>query len=199
MNNKDISSYLDDEQLLLLYKLTRDLHYWAALFMPHYKTIYDFACSHFKSPDMAMDIVHDLYLQLPKTMSSQEIKNFRQWLYVSMLKHCKHSNRQGDDAEYVLVHVPEVVEEKKPLREMYESYGHKPKRDFQKRLERTFDKLESGLEWLKNYQREKYRAILRWYFIDQRNLVEIAQLSGWTFVSVQSLVQQAMLLLRKEG
>ncbi len=60
----------------------------AALYERYLELVYGVCLKYLENPDLAEDAVMDIFEQLARKLPSQQIQNFRPWLYVFTKNHC---------------------------------------------------------------------------------------------------------------
>ncbi|MEM9834414.1 MAG: sigma-70 family RNA polymerase sigma factor [Bacteroidota bacterium] len=79
---------LDDIQLLRKYQLTGELPVLGALYERYMSLVYGVCLKYFKNKEDSQDAVMQIFEKLVKQLLTEDVQNFKSWLYVVTRNHC---------------------------------------------------------------------------------------------------------------
>ena len=85
---KNISSNKPDEELVAVYKGTRDPEVLGQLFQRYIDLIYGVCLKYLKNPENAQDSTIALFEELGAKLLKHEVDHFKGWLYTLAKNHC---------------------------------------------------------------------------------------------------------------
>jgi RNA polymerase sigma factor (sigma-70 family) len=161
-----------DEQLLELWKKTRKISYWAALYDRYTELVYG-VCLKYLDPESAKDAVMQLFEDLLEKTQNHEIEKFRSWLFVVTRNHCLMQLRSNKH---------KIL----PLEEAYfmekEPFLHP---DLGMEREKQLVSMEKCLETLPAEQ----KASVNLFYLEQKSYRQISEEMGYTLPKVKSYIQ----------
>lgn len=100
---KHISEFssFSDEELLQTFKENNNQNVLAELYLRYYELVYGVALKYLSDADLAKDAVMNIYTELLRKLPSQDVKIFRNWLYVFAKNHCLMQLRKDKKMQIV--------------------------------------------------------------------------------------------------
>lgn len=95
-----LSKYTDQE-LIELFKDTKNQQYLAELYQRYVELIYGVCLKYFKHPETSKDHTLSIYEQLKEKVTRFDIQNFRSWLYVLVKNSSLQKLRQSQNGQTV--------------------------------------------------------------------------------------------------
>lgn len=77
-----------DEELVSLYKASEDLQVLGVLYERYTELVFGVCLKYLKNTALAEDAVMDIFESLVKKVKTNEVRQFRPWLYVMAKNHC---------------------------------------------------------------------------------------------------------------
>ncbi len=77
-----------DDELLALYRQTRDMEWLCALYLRYTSLVYGVCLKYLKDREVAKDAVMQIFEKLIESLLHHEVTHFRSWLYVNARNHC---------------------------------------------------------------------------------------------------------------
>jgi RNA polymerase sigma factor (sigma-70 family) len=178
LNQTTEKPFLDDADLVQLYRESGDAQHLGTLFK-RYSSVILGVCmkylkNHAESEDAVMEIFEKLHLDLKRT----EIDYFRGWLYTVARNHCLMKLRKaGLDVEF--------YEDLPPIAAVEE--------DFDVEKEAALQQLEQALPYLK----EEQKRCVELFYLQEKSYKEVAIETGFTLNEVKTHIQNGKLNLKK--
>lgn len=168
-----ISSEVEDEMLLSLFKDGGDLEALGELYGRYAEMVYYVCFRYFKETERSKDAVMQIFEELIVKVGKQEIQHFGKWIYVVAKNHCLMALRSSKNkTEFPLDDFVEFS----ALRHQEEDDTDKEERLMQ--LERCMDKLP---------ERQKQSVDL--FFLQEKCYKEVSELTGFSLNEVKSYIQ----------
>ncbi|MDH4057605.1 MAG: sigma-70 family RNA polymerase sigma factor [Cyclobacteriaceae bacterium] len=166
-------SEITDQELLALYKQSREMEALGLLFSRYTALVYGVCLKYLKTRDEAQDAVMNVFEKLVYTLPEHEITHFKSWLYVTSRNHCLMHLRANKGKH---------SEELSPF--LMESGGlEHPNEAIE--LEGNLIKLEECIEKLITEQ----QRCVRMFFLQQKCYQEIGIETGFDLKKVKSYIQ----------
>lgn len=164
---------ITDEELLARFQKEEDQEALANLYLRYSDLIYGVCLKYLEDPEDAKDAVMNIYQELRTKLLKHEVQNFKSWLYVLAKNHCLMQLRSARKNITVNFDTHSVQS------------GDFSHLDSVMEQEESFRKLENCMKALSE---EQGRTIKLFYY-DNKCYNEIAQLTGWDWNKVRSLIQ----------
>lgn len=165
----------NESQIIQAFKNTGDQLALAQLYKCYMPLVYGVCLKYLKEREAAQDMVMDIYEKLVKKLPSQEVENFKSWLYVLSKNEClmkirseKRKNEQVQE-DFNQVYV-EFTESEHPQ---------------DGALESDLTKMETCIEKLKNAQ----KVSVKLFFIERKSYQEVSAQTGEELKRVKSHIQ----------
>jgi RNA polymerase sigma-70 factor (ECF subfamily) len=157
----------------LSYKGNNNQHFLAELYLRYTELIYGVCLKYLKDPESAKDAVMNIYQELIIKLQTNEVDNFKSWLYVVAKNHCLMQLRK--EKKMVIVEFQSSVMQS-------EDFSHldnvlEKEQDF-KRLEQCLDKLP-----------EEQRQSIQLFYLQNKCYNEIVEQTGMEWNKIRSLIQ----------
>jgi len=175
-----------DEQLLQAYRASGD-NEWLGHLLKRYTTLLlGVALKYLKDKSLAEDAVQQIFIKVLTHMPSEQITNFKGWLYILMRNHCfqqlRDKTRFAD--EEAIANLP---------------YTDADKEDIQWH-EQTLQQLDEAVALLN----EDQRTAITLFYLKKYSYEQIIGLTGHTFMQVKSHIQNGKrnlkaILLKRQG
>lgn len=167
------TSPLSDTQLVAEYRQHQQQETLAQLFLRYNDLVYGTCIKYLGDQEAAKDAVMNIYHELLEKLKQHEVENFKSWLYVVTKNHCLMQLRKNKKLALTEFD-SEIVQS--------EDFSHLES-VFEK--ERQLDKLGSCMQKLNEEQRETVRL----FYLENKCYNEIADITGFDWNKVRSLVQ----------
>ncbi len=161
-----------DEDLLERFRRKGDLKVLGDLFSRHSAMVYYVCYRYLQEGEQSKDAVMQIFEELIKKVSKQEVRNFASWLYVLTKNYCLMQLRSGKKMH--LVSFEEFVEFPLSLHQ-----------DDRENKEHNLSALEKCLEKLP----EKQKQSIHLFFLNEKGYKEITDLTGYSLGEVKSYIQ----------
>lgn len=174
----DVKSF-SDEELINQYKDTTDNKIISELFERYTHLIFGVCMKYLKNKEESKDAVMQVFEQLLTKLKTQEIQNFKSWIYTVAKNFClmkiryEQSIRKHKD-EYTAVMQHEIMESN-------ELFHPLNKDEFNDRI----PKLQKGIEQLKADQRKCIELL----YLQDKSYKEVADITGYSMKQVKSYIQ----------
>jgi RNA polymerase sigma-70 factor (ECF subfamily) len=166
-------STANDNDLVLQYRQTGDIKILGALYERYMELVYGVCLKYLKEPEAAKDAVMEIFGQLGDKLMRHEVANFRSWLYSVAKNHCLMQLRSASKTK--AVNFDEGIMQLHT--EMHPPEGNE--KEWQLEL------LTKCLETLSADQKQ----IISLFYLQEKCYKEIAEMSGFEWNRVRSLVQ----------
>lgn len=171
---KEISfSLLQDEALLLQYKKSNSQDVLAQLYLRYTDLVYGVCLKYLKDGEAAKDAVMNIYQELIIKLNTNEVDNFKSWLYVVAKNHCLMQLRK--EKKMVMVEFPQEIMQS-------EDFSHL---DTILEKENDFKKLEACLQHLPTSQKQTIEL----FYLQNKCYNEIVEQTGLEWGKIRSLIQ----------
>lgn len=174
----DLKSF-SDEELINKFKNTSDNTILSELFERYTHLIFGVCMKYLKNEEESKDSVMQVFEQLFTKLKTQEIQNFKSWIYTVAKNFClmkirhEQSVRKHKD-EYYAIMQQEIMES--------DGLNHPINNDG---LNNEIPKLQKGIEQLKTDQRRCIELL----YLQEKSYKEVAQLTGYSLKQVKSYIQ----------
>ena len=162
-----------DDELLGLYKATRDLEWLSTLFLRYAPLIYGVCLKYLKDREEAKDAVMQVHEKLIDSLLQHNVLNFKSWVYVNARNHCLMQLRAKKG---------KTTEEISPFLMENEIEEH---HDGEIEVEQSLEKLEKCIGTLVEVQ----QRCVRLFYLQERCYKEIADETGFELLQVKSYIQ----------
>lgn len=170
LNNTDKEA---ESGLIRSYKTSGSLDVLAKIYRPYMPLVYGVALKYFKDEDRSKDAVMEVFELLIEKLKTQEVNNFKSWLYVVCKNHCLMALRVSQ--RNTLVSLEEGFME-------YEPFLHP---DNVNEREDQLNAMEKCIETLNDEQ----KTSIRLFYIEQNCYNEVAEKTGYDIKKVKSYIQ----------
>lgn len=164
---------LTDEELLNAFKENADQEMLAQLYVRYTDLVYGVCVKYLKDAEAAKDAVMNIYQELLTKLQTNEVANFKSWLYVVAKNHCLMQLRK--EKKMVTVEFTPAVMQS-------ENFEHL---DDVLEKEQELKKLEFCIEHLPEEQKQSIQL----FYLDNKCYNEIAKKTGLEWNKVRSLIQ----------
>jgi RNA polymerase sigma factor (sigma-70 family) len=170
--------FLDDADLVQLYRKSGDAQHLGTLFKRYSGVILGVCMKYLKNHAEAEDAVMEIFEKLHLDLKRAEIDYFRGWLYPVARNHCLMKLRKaGLDVEF--------PEDLPPIAATED--------DFDVEKEASLQQLEQALPHLKDEQRQ----CIDLFYLQEKSYKEVAIETGFTLNEVKTHIQNGKLNLKK--
>lgn len=167
------AALLNDEELLSLYKKNADQQTLATLYLRYTNLVYGVCLKYLKDAESAKDAVMNIYQELLTKLQTNEVQNFKSWLYVLAKNHCLMQLRK-EKKMITVEFTPAVMQS--------ENFEHL---DSVLEKESELKKLEFCIEHLPAEQKQSVQL----FYLENKCYNEIAAQTGYEWNKVRSLIQ----------
>jgi len=164
---------LTDEELLNTFKETADQEMLAQLYLRYTDLVYGVCMKYFKNAEISKDAVMNIYQELLTKLQTNEVQNFKSWLYVVVKNHCLMQLRK-EKKNITVEFTPAVMQS--------EDFTHL---DDVLEKENELKKLEFCIEHLPEDQKQSIRL----FYLENKCYNEIVDTTGYDWSKVRSLIQ----------
>lgn len=170
---RQIQAIESDEDLLLDYQQNDNQQSLATLYLRYTHLVYGVGLKYYKNEEMSKDAVMEVYQKICVTLKTNQVENFKSWLYVVVKNYCLMDLRK-----------------KKTITVSFGEAAFMQSNDFSHldavlEKEKDFKQLEVCIEQLNNEQ----RSIINQFYLQQKCYNEIVAITGMDWNKVRSLVQ----------
>jgi len=169
---KSLSS-LTDEELLNAFKENADQQMLAQLYLRYSDLAFGVCMKYLKDAETSKDAVMDIYQELLTKLQTNEVQNFKSWLYVVVKNHCLMQLRK-EKKNITVEFTPAVMQS--------EDFTHL---DSVLEKENELKKLEYCIEYLPAEQKQSIQL----FYLENKCYNEIAEQTGFDWNKVRSLIQ----------
>jgi len=162
-----------DEELLLLFKKTREAEYFQELYERYIPLVYGMCLKYLQSPELSQDAVIDIYENLSQKIHGYEIKVFKNWLYSVVKNHCFHI----------------LKESKKEIIVNFDSRLMESDTTFDLFTENNDEEKENALGKCMEKLPEPQRISIEKFFYENKSYADIVDETGFHLKSVKSYIQ----------
>ena len=164
---------LTDEELLDTFKQDADQEVLAQLYLRYTDLVYGVCVKYLKDGETAKDAVMNIYQELLTKLQTNEVQNFKSWLYVVAKNHCLMQLRK--EKKMVTVEFTPAVMQS-------EDFTHL---DNVLEKENELKKLEYCIEHLPDEQKQSIQL----FYLENKCYNEIVDETGYEWNKVRSLIQ----------
>jgi RNA polymerase sigma-70 factor (ECF subfamily) len=164
---------LTDEELLNAFKRTADQEMLAQLYLRYTDLVYGVCMKYFKNAEISKDAVMNTYQELLTKLQTNEVQNFKSWLYVVVKNHCLMQLRK-EKKNITVEFTPAVMQS--------EDFTHL---DDVLEKENELKKLEFCIEHLPAEQKQSIQL----FYLKNKCYNEIVETTGYDWNKVRSLIQ----------
>ena len=164
---------LTDEELLNTFKETADQEMLAQLYLRYTDLVYGVCMKYFKNAEISKDAVMNIYQELLTKLQTNEVQNFKSWLYVVIKNHCLMQLRK-EKKNITVEFTPAVMQS--------EDFTHL---DDVLEKENELKKLEFCIEHLPAEQKQSIQL----FYLKNKCYNEIVETTGYDWNKVRSLIQ----------
>ena len=164
---------LTDEELLNTFKETADQEMLAQLYLRYTDLVYGVCMKYFKNAEISKDAVMNIYQELLTKLQTNEVQNFKSWLYVVVKNHCLMRLRK-EKKNITVEFTPAVMQS--------EDFTHL---DDVLEKENELKKLEFCIEHLPAEQKQSIQL----FYLKNKCYNEIVETTGYDWNKVRSLIQ----------
>jgi RNA polymerase sigma-70 factor (ECF subfamily) len=164
---------LTDEELLNTFKETADQEMLAQLYLRYTDLVYGVCMKYFKNAEISKDAVMNIYQELLTKLQTNEVQNFKSWLYVVVKNHCLMQLRK-EKKNITVEFTPAVMQS--------EDFTHL---DDVLEKENELKKLEFCIEHLPAEQKQSIQL----FYLKNKCYNEIVETTGYDWNKVRSLIQ----------
>jgi RNA polymerase sigma-70 factor (ECF subfamily) len=164
---------LTDEELLNAFKRTADQEMLAQLYLRYTDLVYGVCMKYFKNAEISKDAVMNTYQELLTKLQTNEVQNFKSWLYVVVKNYCLMQLRK-EKKNITVEFTPAVMQS--------EDFTHL---DDVLEKENELKKLEFCIEHLPVEQKQSIQL----FYLENKCYNEIVETTGYDWNKVRSLIQ----------
>jgi RNA polymerase sigma-70 factor (ECF subfamily) len=164
---------LTDEELLNTFKETADQEMLEQLYLRYTDLVYGVCMKYFKNAEISKDAVMNIYQELLTKLQTNEVQNFKSWLYVVVKNHCLMQLRK-EKKNITVEFTPAVMQS--------EDFTHL---DDVLEKENELKKLEFCIEHLPAEQKQSIQL----FYLKNKCYNEIVETTGYDWNKVRSLIQ----------
>jgi len=164
---------LADEELLAAFKENADQEMLAQLYVRYTDLVYGVCMKYLKDAEASKDAVMNIYQELLTKLQTNEVSNFKSWLYVVAKNHCLMQLRK--EKKMVTVEFTPTVMQS-------ENFEHL---DNVLEKENELKRLEFCVEHLPDEQKQSIRL----FYLENKCYNEIVEQTGIEWNKVRSLIQ----------
>ncbi|HAN38338.1 MAG TPA: RNA polymerase subunit sigma-70 [Chitinophagaceae bacterium] len=162
-----------DRYLLEQYQLTHNQQWLAKLYLKYYSLVFGTCLKYLEDTDAAKDAVMNIYQELVLKVPQHQIEHFSGWLHTVARNHCLMALRKQKRTPTVSFDASFMQNE---------SFEHL---DVALEKEQQLTALENCIEQLQAQQQQAIRL----FYLEQKNYHEVAELTGFEWAKVRSLIQ----------
>jgi len=174
----DIKSFTDEE-LIVRYKDSADNNIISELFDRYTHLIFGVCMKYLKNKEDSKDAVMQIFEQLLSKLRTQEIQNFKSWIYTVSKNHCLMQIRHEHTTKKYKVEYYENMQQE--IMESTELFHHLNKEEINDRI----PKLKKGIDQLKADQRRCIELL----YLQEKSYKEVSEMTGFSLKQVKSYIQ----------
>ena len=172
---------LSDEDLISQYKLTKDQHFLAQVFIRYTDLLYGVCYKYLQDQEKTKDAVMTIYQELVSKTLLHEIDNFKGWLYMLSKNYCLMQLRKEKKAVIISYDEAQINEiEEHSLDEILEK-------------EIEINKLYGCIHQLQHEQ----KTVIELFYLKKKCYNEIKEITGLDWNKVRSHIQNGRRNLKK--
>jgi len=165
----------NETEIIKAFKANGDQSALANLYKSYMPLIYGVCLKYLKERQKAQDMVMDIYEKLVKKLPSQEVGNFKSWLYVLTKNEClmqirseKRKNEYSQENQH----------------QVFMDFGEHEHHS-EEQLESDLTKMETCIEKLKNAQ----KVSVKLFYLEKKSYQQVAEATGEDIKKVKSQIQ----------
>jgi len=162
-----------DEELLAAYKKSLTTSVLGVLYERYMALVYGLSLKYLRDEEAAKDAVMQIFEELVEKLPSQEVRNFKSWLYVVAKNHCLMQLRKNKQTKQV------VFDER--FMDFEDDFHLQQAMDD----ERIKSRLDNCIEQLPPHQ----RTAIRQFYLEELSYKEISLLTADDIKKVKSFIQ----------
>lgn len=164
-----------DQDLIALYKQSKDLSVLSALYQRYMELVYGVCLKYFKEAERSKDAVMNIFEELVQKLQVHEVSNFKSWLHTLTRNHCLMQLRTPKNLKTVSFSGDNMQSE-----EIVHLNGIFEKEEQLARLEKCMDRLP-----------EQQKQSVTLFYMEQKCYEEIVEITGYEWNRVRSYIQNA--------
>ena len=174
----DVKS-ISDEELIAIYKDTSENYILSELFERYTHLIFGVCMKYLKNEEECKDAVMQVFEQLFTKLRTQEIQNFKSWIYTVSKNFCLMKIRHEQSVRKHKVEYYANMQQE--IMESTELFHHLDKAENKDKV----PKLRKGIEQLKTDQRKCIELL----YLQEKSYKEVAEMTGYSLKQVKSYIQ----------
>ena len=174
----DVKS-ISDEELIAIYKDTSENHILSELFERYTHLIFGVCMKYLKNEEECKDAVMQVFEQLFTKLRTQEIQNFKSWIYTVSKNFCLMKIRHEQSVrKHKVEYYANMQQEIMESTEVFHQFN-------KEELNNRIPKLQKGIEQLKTDQRKCIELL----YLQEKSYKEVAEMTGYSLKQVKSYIQ----------
>jgi len=177
-SNNNIKSFSDAE-LLIAYKESNDNNYIGELFERYTHLVFGVCMKYLRNEEDSKDAVMQIFENLIEKLKSQDISNFKSWIYSVAKNHCLMKLRKektiNKEKDLFLNNLKAEIMESVDVVHQYEKDG----------LNEKIPRLNKAIEFLNKEQRNCIDLL----YLQDKSYKEVSQITGYSMKQVKSYIQ----------
>jgi len=174
----DIKSF-SDEELISRYKDNSDNHIISELFERYIHLMFGVCIKYLKNEEKSKDAVMQVFEQLFTKLKTQEIQNFKSWIYTVSKNYCLMKIRHEQSVrKHKDEYTANVQQEFMESNELFHQLN-------KEELDDRIPKLKKGIEQLKTDQRRCIELL----YLQDKSYKEVSDITGYSIKQVKSYIQ----------
>lgn len=177
-SNYNIKSF-SDEELLIAYKKSNDNKLFGELFERYTHLVFGVCMKYLKNEDNSKDAVMQIFEKLIEDLKTQDILNFKSWIYSVAKNHCLMKLRKEKTVEkeknLFFNNLRVEVMESADVMHQYEKEG----------LNEKIPELNKAIKFLN----EEQRNCIELLYLQNKSYKEVSQITGYSMKKVKSYIQ----------
>ncbi len=177
---------MSDEELIRLYKKSKDNKYIGELFERYTHLVFGVCLKYLKNEDDSKDAVMEIFESLDSKLVKHEVGNFRKWIYMVAKNHClmilRKTRNEVKVSDYHLENLTKDNVEFDPVFHQVNSDN----------TETMIDRMQKGIAQLK----DKQRRCIDLLYLQNKSYKEVAEITGYDMKKVKSYIQNGKRNLR---
>ncbi len=174
----DVKS-ISDEELIAISKDTSENHILSELFERYTHLIFGVCMKYLKNEEECKDAVMQVFEQLFTKLRTQEIQNFKSWIYTVSKNFCLMKIRHEQSVrKHKVEYYANMQQEIMESTEVFHQFN-------KEELNNRIPKLQKGIEQLKTDQRKCIELL----YLQEKSYKEVAEMTGYSLKQVKSYIQ----------
>ncbi|UII28815.1 sigma-70 family RNA polymerase sigma factor [Fulvivirga maritima] len=173
---KQIADIHEDAPLILEYKNSGDMQVLGVLFKKYMHLVYGVCLKYFKNREESQDAVMQIFEKLVEKLQTQEVDNFKSWLYVLTKNHCLMQLRS---AKYKNQQTNKDIDTTHVESDLMVHHNDEPL------LEDNLQELEKCIEELQNEQ----KRCIELFYLENKSYKEVEVATAYDLKKVKSYIQ----------